>query len=245
MGYNSTRWYLNIFGQDINPMILYRVMIFARKSLFFVELGNKYILIYHFSCDLFVISSIDFELENYKFGDLYIHLDINSIYGRIVMTEDKEVRPITYPEIAALLHGILFSYEKVDAELYKGKHKILFPYIIEDMTKVLGSQGFIVVDQKQSLEENMEGLRTYLSDEETLKDIKFEKIDDDTFVFDIGECAFAVAGVHDILKLHGGVCPFALAVAGLLTSAMKEGQYIDLADSEYSDKGSKTVLKIV
>ncbi|UCE73750.1 MAG: hypothetical protein JSV56_12090 [Methanomassiliicoccales archaeon] len=160
------------------------------------------------------------------------------------MTKDKELRPITFPEMGALLHGILFAYEKVVAELYKGKHKILFPYIIEDMTKVLSGQDLAVVDSEQSLEDNMDGLRIFLSNDDLLKGISFKKIDDDTYVFEIEECSFAVSGVHDILKLHGGVCPFALAVAAILSGVMKEGAYMDLADSEYSDKGSKTILKI-
>lgn len=161
------------------------------------------------------------------------------------MAIEKELRPISHPETAALLHGILFAYEKVVAELYKGKHKILFPYIIEDMTKVLASQDLAVVDPKFNLEENMEGLRAFLSNDELLKGIIFRKLDEDKYEFEIEECSFALAGVHDILKLHGGVCPFALAVAAILSSVMKEGRYLDLTDSEYSDKGSKTVLKIV
>ncbi|MEE9150513.1 MAG: hypothetical protein V3U20_01605 [Thermoplasmata archaeon] len=161
------------------------------------------------------------------------------------MTKSKEPRPITFPETAALLHGILFAYEKVVAELYKGKHRILFPYIIEDMTKVLSSQDLAVVDSKFNLEKNMEGLKAYLSNDELLKGISFKKLDEKTYVFEIEECSFAVAGVHDILKMHGGICPFALAVAALLSSVMKEGRYMDLADSEYTEKGSKTVLKIV
>lgn len=161
------------------------------------------------------------------------------------MKKDEEPRPVTYPEVAALLHGALFAYEKVVAELYKGKHRILFPYIIEDMTKVLSSQDLAVVDSKFSLEKNMEGLKAFLSNDEFLKDVSFKKLDKNTYIFNIEECSFALAGVHDILKLHGGVCPFALAVSAILTSVMKEGRYIDLADSEYSDKGSKTVLKIV
>ncbi len=75
--------------------------------------------------------------------------------------------------------------------------------------------------------------------------MKFEKKDNDTYCFNIDECAFALAGVHDILKLHGGICPFALAVAAILSEDMKEGQYLDLQDSEYTDKGSITTLKIV
>lgn len=161
------------------------------------------------------------------------------------MVDKKEIRAINYSEVAALLHGTLFAYEKVVAELYKGKHRILFPYIMEDMVKLLGLQDFAIVDSEKTLEENMQGLKEYLSNEEFLKGVKFEKLDDDTYSFDIDECAFALAGVHDILKLHGGVCPFALAVAAILSEDMKEGQYLDLADSEYSDKGSKTTLKIV
>jgi hypothetical protein len=161
------------------------------------------------------------------------------------VTEEQELRPITYPEIGALLHGILFAYEKVVAELYKGKHKILFPYIIEDMTKVFSSQDMAVVDPELSFKENMDRLRFYLSNEDLLKGISFKKIDDETYNFEIEECSFAVAGVHDILKLHGGNCPFALAVAAILTSIMKDGRYLDLTESEYTDKGSKTILKIV
>jgi hypothetical protein len=161
------------------------------------------------------------------------------------LANQKEIRPISYSEVAALLHGILFAYEKVVAELYKGKHKILFPYIMEDMVKVLGSQDLAVVDSEKTLKENMEGLKNFLSNEEFLKGVAFKKIYDDTYTFDIEECSFAVAGVHDILKLHGGICPFALAVAAILSEKMKEGQYIDVTDSEYSEKGSKTNLKII
>jgi hypothetical protein len=161
------------------------------------------------------------------------------------VTEEKEIRPISYSEVAALLHGILFAYEKVVAELYKGKHTILFPYIMEDMVKLLSSQDLAVVDSEKSLVENMEGLKDYLSNEDFLKGVSFKKIDEDTYAFEIEECSFAMAGVHDILKLHGGICPFALAVAAILSEETKDGKYIDLADSEYSDKGSKTNLKIV
>jgi hypothetical protein len=161
------------------------------------------------------------------------------------MANEKEIRPINYSEVGALLHAILFAYEKVVAELYKGKHKILFPYIMEDMIKLLGLQDLTIVDSEKSLEGNMQGLKEYLSNEEFLKGVKFEKVDDETYCFEIDECSFALAGVHDILKLHGGVCPFALAVAAILSEEMKEGQYFDLADSDYSDKGSKTNLKII
>ena len=69
------------------------------------------------------------------------------------MTKDKELRPMTFPELGALLHGILFAYEKVVAELYGGKHKILFPYIMEDLTKVLNYQEMAIVDPDFSFED--------------------------------------------------------------------------------------------
>ena len=161
------------------------------------------------------------------------------------MTEDAELRPISYPEVAALLHGILFAYEKVVAELYKGKHKILFPYIMEDMTKVLRSQDLSIVDPDFSFEKNIEGVIAFLANDEFLKGISLKKSGEDSYEFNIDECSFAVAGVHDILKLHGGICPFALAVAAILTSVMEGGRYIDLVESEYTDKGSKTIFEII
>jgi hypothetical protein len=160
------------------------------------------------------------------------------------MTKDREFRPMTYPELGALLHGILFAYEKVVAELYEGKHKILYPYIMEDLTKILNTQDISIVDPNFSFEENVKGITAYLSNDELLKGVSIKQIDENKYAFEIEECSLAVSGVHDILKLHGGNCPFALAVAAVLTSILSGGRYVDLADSEYSDKGSKTVLKI-
>ena len=161
-----------------------------------------------------------------------------------ISTENEE-KPISFPETAALLHGILFAYEKVVAELYKGKHKILFPYIIEEITRISKSHDLGVMDPNLSMTDKMEIMKTFLSNNDQLKGISFQKMDGNTFNFDIDECSFAVAGVHDILKMHSGVCPFALASAAILSGAMADERYIDLADSEYSDKGSKTVLKVV
>ncbi len=160
------------------------------------------------------------------------------------MAKDKELRPMTYPELGALLHGILFAYEKVVAELYEGKQKILYPYIMEDLTKILNTQDMAIVDPKFSFEENVKGITAYLSNDELLKGVSIKKLNQDKYAFEIQECSLAVSGVHDILELHGGNCPFALAVAAILTSILTGGRYVDLADSEYSDTGSKTVLKI-
>ncbi len=171
--------------------------------------------------------------------------EFNKNIGGRTLTKDKELRPITFPEVAALLHGILFAYEKVVAELYKGKHRILFPYIIEDMAKVLSSQEMAVVDPQSTLEDNMEGLRTYLSNEEFLKGVSFKNVGEDAYTFEIEECSFAMAGVHEILEMHGGICPFALAMAAILSSVMTGGRYMDLVESKYTDKGSKTLLTIV
>ena len=103
------------------------------------------------------------------------------------MTEDAELRPISYPEVAALLHGILFAYEKVVAELYKGKHKILFPYIMEDMTKVLRSQDLSIVDPDFSFEKNIEGVIAFLANDEFLKGISLKKSGEDSYEFNIDE----------------------------------------------------------
>jgi hypothetical protein len=144
--------------------------------------------------------------------------------------EQKQGIPITFAETAALLHGILFAYEKVVAELYKGKHRILFPYIIEEITRISKSHDLAVMDQDLPLTAKMEKLRKFLANNELLKGIAFNKVDEDKFTFEIEECSFAVAGVHDILKMHGGVCPFALASAAILSGAMADERYIDLAE---------------
>jgi len=74
--------------------------------------------------------------------------------------------------------------------------------------------------------------------------LKFTKTDGNGYVFEVGECSFGRSGVHEILKMEGGICPFALVVATCLTE-LNPNEFVKINASDFDEKGSKTHLEMV
>lgn len=154
------------------------------------------------------------------------------------------VRKLNFAELASLLHGLLFAYEKVFINLYGDDARKLYPYIIEELAHLLHTGDNPVIDKSMSAEENIERIIQYISNEEYLNNINFKKEGDGKWVFDIKTCSFAKSGVHDILKVKEGICPFGLVIASCLTELSDNG-YVRITKSEFDDEGSKTHLELV
>jgi DNA-binding Lrp family transcriptional regulator len=160
------------------------------------------------------------------------------------MTEERK---LTYPELGGLFHGVLFSYEKTLLDMYGKEMKDIFPYLLEELDKVIqnSNSGTPIVDPALSLEDNLRKIESFVSNEEFYKDIKFDKIGKDKYVVDIGECVFAKSGVHDILKLtDGSTCTMAIILTAMMASLLKSNEYIDIQKSEFLEKGTKTSIEI-
>lgn len=152
---------------------------------------------------------------------------------------------MTAGELGSMFHSLLFAYEKVLYNFYGTKEaKQLFTYIIEELIPILYDEQNKVIDKELSIEENMKRLAYYFGNEDLLKGISIDKINDNTFVIDIEECSFAKEGIHALLDMKGGSCPYALIAAAVLTSVEGEGQYVNVGESEFTDVGSKTYLKL-
>jgi len=154
------------------------------------------------------------------------------------------VRKLNFTELASMFHGLLFAYEKVFINLYGDDARKLYPYIIEELSHLLHTGDNPVIDKKKSLEENIKRVIYFISNEEYVKDVTFKKEGDDKFVFDIGACSFAKSGVHDILKIKEGICPFGLVIASCLTELTPSG-YVRIAKTSFDDEGSKTHLELI
>lgn len=154
-------------------------------------------------------------------------------------------RKITYPELASLFHGVLFSYEKTLLDLYGNHIKDIFPYLIEEMNKIFHINDNPILDPDLPFEENLEIIGSFLSDEEMYSDVKINKIKKNSYEMEIGECTFAKNGVHDALKLKdGSTCPMAISVAAMITSLLGPNEYAELGKSEFLEKGTKTKIKV-
>jgi Lrp/AsnC family transcriptional regulator for asnA, asnC and gidA len=153
-------------------------------------------------------------------------------------------RKLTLTELSSMLHGVLFAYEKVFLDLYGNDARELYPYILEELAHVLHTGDDPIIDKTKNLDENLDRVLFFLSNEEYLKELKCERLTDGKYVFDIGACSFAKSGVHDILKIKEGICPFALIFASCLTDLTSNG-YARITKAEFDDEGSKTYIETV
>jgi DNA-binding Lrp family transcriptional regulator len=143
-----------------------------------------------------------------------------------------------------MFHGLLFAYEKVFMNLYGDDARELYPYIIEELAHLMHTGDNPVIDKSKSLEENINRVIHFISNEEYVKNVTFKKIGKNKYVFDIGACSFAKSGVHDILKIKEGICPFGLVMASCLTELTPSG-YVRVAKTSFDDEGSKTHLELL
>jgi DNA-binding Lrp family transcriptional regulator len=169
--------------------------------------------------------------------------------GMVEVEEIREeqmdgLRKLTFSELASMLHGLLFAYEKVFLNLFETDTRKLYPYIIEEMAHLLHTGDNPVIDSSKSLEENIDRVLFFISNEEYLKDLSVDDLGDGRYLFRIGECSFAKSGVHDILKLKDGMCPFALVIASCLTELTEDG-FVRIAKSEFDNEGSSTHLELI
>lgn len=156
--------------------------------------------------------------------------------------QEQEIEPVTIGEVSSMLHGVLFGLEKVLMTRYNANYKILIPFILEELDNLL--QEIKIIDKDKSLDENLATIEKFLTNEYVLEGVTFEKVDDNKYIFSIEECHSATAGVHDLLKMEKGSCPWPIIVAAFISRYLGEDKSVEVGDSEYTEKGSKTVLEI-
>jgi hypothetical protein len=161
------------------------------------------------------------------------------------MEDYRELKKIDSGQLGSMFHSLLFAYEKVFLNFYgKEESKALFSYLIEELIPILYDEKNLVVDNSLSIEENVNRFAHFISNDDFIKGLKFTKISDNEYTISLEECAFAKEGIHSILDMKGGSCPYALLAAAVLSSVEGEDQYIQIGESEFTELGSKTILKI-
>ena len=81
----------------------------------------------------------------------------------------KDIKKMTAGELGSMLHATLFAYEKVFLKFFgKEEARRLFAYLIEELIPILYNEKNLVIDKALSIEENMERLQHFLSNDSFL-----------------------------------------------------------------------------
>lgn len=159
------------------------------------------------------------------------------------MANNKKIdRKISLVEVSGMLHGVLFGLEKVLLTRFNVNSRIFIPYIIDELEDML--RNLDIVDPEKSLDENIEEIKKYFTNDEVIEGIDIQKLDDNTYCLKIPECKFATSGVHELLEMEQGSCPWSIIIATIITTALKNERTVDVGESTYSEKGSETTLEI-
>jgi hypothetical protein len=156
--------------------------------------------------------------------------------------EASSDRKVSLAEVSSMLHGVLFGFEKVLLTRYNADSKVFIPYIMDELDDLF--KNLHIVDPELTVDENLERIKDFFSNEEVMDGISFDKMSDGKYNFVVKECKFATSGVHDLLEMEKGTCPWALIIGAVITGSLDNDKYVDVCESEYTDEGSSTVLEI-
>lgn len=145
-------------------------------------------------------------------------------------------------ELSSMMHCVLFGLEKVLMNRFNVGSKVFIPYILDELEELLSN--LKIIDKEKSIEENIEKIKEFLSNDDVFKGIQINRINDNDIVFQLEECSFATSGVHDSLEMGDSMCACSLIASSILSGALDDKKYLEVQESEYTDKGSKTVFKI-
>ncbi|MFW9876101.1 MAG: hypothetical protein ACFFG0_23610 [Candidatus Thorarchaeota archaeon] len=159
----------------------------------------------------------------------------------------KERTRFAFNQIAFVLHGITFGYEKSTKELLGTP--TLFKYVVprtyEFIEKMMTMSGF---DMKQLEKSNLtDAMKEFMNMAEKIgmaEKIKVEWESDKTFTIESVNCSTAqVRSVMTKEELTNAICPWAIIIASIANKIT--GKELQMEPSEFNEIGAKTKLTLV
>jgi hypothetical protein len=159
----------------------------------------------------------------------------------------KEKTRFTFNQIAFVLHGITFGYEKSAKELLGTP--TLFKYVVprtyEFIEKMMNMSGF---DMKQFEQLNLsDAMKEFMKMAEKIgmaEKIKIEWESDKAFTIESVNCSTAqVRSVMTKEELTNAICPWAIIIASIANKIT--GKELQMEPSEFNEIGAKTKLTIL
>jgi len=142
-------------------------------------------------------------------------------------------------DVELLSHVLLFTYQKTIRALCILPHEYLTRHIIDSIKKASGDMKIILVDG-MNLDQAFENYSATLKNSGLVKNVWFEKLSSEEYMLHIDGCVYAKR-IHSILKPRNVVCRFALLAMAIYEKF--SGYKVELTDSEFMEKGTKTIIK--
>ncbi|MBD3211976.1 MAG: hypothetical protein GF311_05135 [Candidatus Lokiarchaeota archaeon] len=159
----------------------------------------------------------------------------------------KEKDRFSINQIAFILHGITFGYERSAKELL-GKpalYKYVVPETYEFIERMMSMSGFDMKKlERMSLNDAMKEFSKMAEKIEMAEKIKIKWKSEDTFTIESINCSTArVRSVMNEQELEDAVCPWALFSASIVNKLT--GKELAIKPSKFNEIGAITELKIL
>ncbi|MCL6579119.1 MAG: hypothetical protein K6T73_06990 [Candidatus Bathyarchaeota archaeon] len=142
-------------------------------------------------------------------------------------------------DVAALFHCLLFAYQKnVEKILGSGSAIFIHP-TLELLAKIDMKRGLNLIRGK-GVEETWDNLSSFFLKSSVVKEFSFRKVDAERFVLRVDGCVWA-RHVHGELEPKDVPCP--LALVAMAAFEKMSGKKVRVADSEYFEEGTETVIE--
>lgn len=150
-------------------------------------------------------------------------------------------------QIAFVLHGITFGYEKFAKELIgmPALYKYVIPRTYEFIERMMTMSGFDIKKlEKMSLADAMEEFMKMASKIGMAEKIKVKWESEKSFTVESVNCSTArVRSVMTSDELENAICPWAIFAASIANKIT--GKELEFSPSEFNEIGAKTKLTIV
>jgi hypothetical protein len=159
----------------------------------------------------------------------------------------KEKRRFSFNQIAFVLHGITFGYEKSAKELLgtPALFKYVVPQTYEFIEKMMTMSGFDMGQfEKLNLSDAMKEFQKMAEKIGMAEKIKINWESDKTFIIESMNCSTSqVRSVMTEEELTNAICPWAIIVASIANKIT--GKELKMEPSEFNEIGAKTKLTLL
>jgi hypothetical protein len=159
----------------------------------------------------------------------------------------KGKRRFAFNQIAFVLHGITFGYEKSAKELLgtPALFKYVVPKTYEFIERMMTMSGFSIKKlERMSLADAMKEFMKMAAKIGMAEKIKVKWVTENTFTVESVNCSTAqVRSVMTKEELTNAICPWAIFAASIANKI--SGKELQMEPSDFSEIGAKTKLTII
>jgi len=193
--------------------------------------------------------SVNFIPANFIFTAIIPFIAGISLYFAVLLKRGimgKKGR-FAFNQIAFILHGITFGYEKSATDLVgtPAIFKYVIPRTYQFLERLMTMSGIDMKQlEKMSLPDAMKEFMNMTAHVGMAEKVKIKWESEDTFTIESINCSTAaVRSVMSQNELVNAICPWAIMVASVVNKIT--GKELEIEGSEFNEIGAKTRLKII